>query len=309
MKKRNKKKNRAQKYSRKRKRVHTPNKQNSLKAKQNIVENNSDAIHEMISNNKKKKKIDSNIVFTILSLVISFIGVFFTIKIANNTSDFENKNATLDIEFSKMSCDIVNNNLEISIKTKQGKIKKAYLADVDENDKIIYYKQDVIGNRDAVKINIPVNREEKYSDYKNYDFVDTKQFALVIFDYASNIYCYYVVFLAKPYIGGNVVYSNTIIDEDGNIADWCEKEIDNMDNWEDHSLIIDCTMINLDTINLYVKEFGFSYDYPLFKEKMNGKNGKMTSDPKLTCNYTVVNSNEIFNNIIKIGQDIDNSIN
>ncbi len=253
---------------------------------------------------KKKKDLYNRI-----SLALSIIAIIVTVIIAKNTSDFDNKNAALDTKLSKVEY-LHDDGLKVTIEFKQGMIKKAYLADID-GDNIKYSKQDVIKNKGNLEINIPAKSEKIKLEDRYYNFINTKQFALIFFDYNSNIYCYYVVLLAKPYMDENIQYGVEIKDMDGNVVDKFQRDLDGIKYWSDGELLIDCSLTNEDTIEPMINNFKFDREYPLFDQSKTavGENGKITSNPKLEFHYDPVSKDEIYNNISRIRQDINNSIN
>lgn len=288
------------------------NNENSDKERNQHLSNISKSVAAM-ANNKNEKRALISMIISIIAIAISIIVPFI-----EHNLDKVNKPLLFDKNNITIESDDKSDNYNVSFKIKQGGIKKAYFV-LKVGSEISY--ENIIENIENKSLQLNIESKSKEIDMKNEKasiklnnvtesaFFDNKikerridDFSLVILDTTGQWWIYYFV-TSPEFIPQNIKYKFEVKNDDGEIV---ASSQENLDEQEMDYVMIDGTLTSELSIEKSLQNL--ETDYKLFSErrKIKGENGEIfESQPKIENIYTPPKSEDVYNDIITIRDDIN----
>lgn len=261
------------------------------------------------------KYIGKNLVAIISLCVTVWIGLIAN-KLAITENELDEHNQAINIS----GIDLIGDNEDYFLvrpDITQGKIKKAYLVLIKDDD-IIYTHLDPsledfridkeLIDLHAIKVldmEAGVTDFQDFADNHNAQINDVVDFGLVFLDY-SNQWSFYYVLIRPGFVFYNVSYKSTVTSLDGS-----EVTYDYVGNYiaSPKTLVIDTALINKSTLEEQLEEFDVDivpvYFDKISRELRNDENADIVFDEETATffiPYTFKNASElmdIFNSVKK----------
>ncbi len=295
---------------------------NLNKERNDVLKKIAESLEKSVTTKRKNQKDRRTFVISIISIVISILAVFAAISVPyiSYRLDLKNKPLVLGEKINLYFDDenSENGKYNITFNMKQGSLKKAYIANWEDDGCVVYENiiEDLDGgvlslSRKSDQTNIDMNSEnvnivnvntkEMYliNGYINKRYIE--DFALVLLDTTGQWWIYY--FISSPeFVPENVEYNLKLQDEDGKEIINVESEIEKQ---EMSYVIIDGTLTSVSSIEKALAKL--DTDYHLFEKPktFKGKNDiEITSNPIMIDVYNPPTSANIYDKIIEIHKDI-----
>lgn len=267
--------------------------------------------------NNQTSKVDDekwnklSIILKIIPIVLSIISII----ISSCTFQFTIDNHPLVISDGGRYV-VDDEEFIFSCKVNQGHVKNAYLVYEKPDVGIIYEPLRVNRCLRSIEITVPLSQDKESSDYSgnviadmnlpSIKYKDTQEFYLVLVDYKDELTMYYGVVLPKPVLSEDLEWEFRFTSSRG-LETKETFALDNVENWESKVYLLDCKLVNTNTIEQMIPQSSFCKKFELFTKERTVKmdSGEAAStNPALIANYSYINPREVLNNIDKIKADI-----